>query len=154
MSNFECLPRHTPIFNPHRTTCAGNGRRRPWYLIRKFGIEVASFGLFPENRMELKNRLVKSPSHVHGELCGCQRVFHDGHYDFLFEGELHHAVTPRGKSDGKAVQFVSHGPFAAVVSLAQACLGVNCVRPCCKPVSPTGGERRALLSDARVISCG
>ena len=103
--------------------------------------------------MELKNRLVKSPSHVHGELCGCQRVFHDGHYDFLFEGELHHAVTPRGKSDGKAVQFVSHGPFAAVVSLAQACLGVNCVRPCCKPVSPTGGERRALLSDAHEPSC-
>ena len=103
--------------------------------------------------MELKNRLVKSPSHVHGELCGCQRVFHDGHYDFLFEGELHHAVTPRGKSDGKAVQFVSHGPFAAVVSLAQACLGVNCVRPCCKPVSPTGGERRARLGLAP-FRCG
>ena len=101
--------------------------------------------------MELKQRPKKSPSHVHDELCGCQRVLHDGHYDFVFEGELHHPVTPA--VNGKNIQFVSHGPFSTTMSVAQACLGANCVRPCCKPASPSGGERQALLSDAHEPSC-
>ena len=104
--------------------------------------------------MDLMQRLKKPPSHVHGELCGCQRVLHDGHYDFVFEGELHHPVMPAvgDKSEGK-VEFVSHGPLSAIMSVAQACLGINCRRPCCKPTSPLGGERQALLSDAHEPSC-
>ena len=106
--------------------------------------------------MELKYGVVKSPAHIHNEACGCKRVLHDGHYDYLDKssGELHHPVTPAldphdEEFKGKTM-FVSHGPFGAMISAAHACLGSNCARPCCKPVSPgPGDEHRGLLSDTQ-----
>ena len=99
--------------------------------------------------------------HLHHDACGCERVFHDDHFDYLDSstGELHHPISPccPGHSeDAKGgMLFVSHGPIAAMISaVAQACLGANCTLGCCKPASPAGGvgdehsERRGLLDGA------
>ena len=54
--------------------------------------------------------------HLHHDACGCERVFHDDHFDYLDSstGELHHPISPccPGHSeDAKGgMLFVSHGP--------------------------------------------
>jgi hypothetical protein len=50
----------------------------------------------------------KNTTHVHGEECGCMRMRHGDHFDYLREGRLHH--VGEGETEEHRLEVTDENP--------------------------------------------